>query len=208
MASDEQIQSLYKLIQKVIDLDGDFVECGVYKGGLSAFFLFNIISNNLNKKLYIYDTFTGMAEPNKGYDSDGAVSEYSKFKKDINAFGDEYVDWCYASIQHVTYVLSQVTEKYLDFSKIIKGKVEDTLLEYKNLPKQISIARLDTDWYESTRKELEILYPLVVPGGIIIIDDYYYWTGSRKATDEYLSNLDPNTYYNEKCSDTFIIYKK
>ena len=45
--------------------------------------------------------------------------------------------------------------------------------------------RLDTDWYESTKIELEILFPLLVKGGILIIDDYGYWNGSKKAVDQY-----------------------
>jgi O-methyltransferase len=44
---------------------------------------------------------------------------------------------------------------------------------------------LDTDWYESTRHELEHLYPCLSPGGVLIIDDYGYWSGARKAVDEY-----------------------
>jgi hypothetical protein len=53
------------------------------------------------------------------------------------------------------------------------------------LPKQISVLRLDTDWYESTRKELEVLYPRLSIGGVLIIDDYGHWAGCKKATDEY-----------------------
>jgi hypothetical protein len=59
------------------------------------------------------------------------------------------------------------------------------------LPTSIAILRLDTDWYESTKIELEILYPLLQPGGILIIDDYGYWSGSRKAVDEYFEGKTP-----------------
>ena len=59
--------------------------------------------------------------------------------------------------------------------KLIQGKVEDTLKEEKNLPKSISVLRLDTDWYESTKMELQVLYPRLVKGGILIIDDYGCW---------------------------------
>ena len=69
--------------------------------------------------------------------------------------------------------------------KCIEGKVEDTLKIKKNLPKKIAILRLDTDWYRSTKIELEKLYPLVQKNGIIIIDDYGYWKGARKAVDEF-----------------------
>ena len=54
-----------------------------------------------------------------------------------------------------------------------------------NKPKKISFLRLDTDWYESTKKELEILYPLLAKKGVIVFDDYGSWEGSKKAVDEY-----------------------
>jgi hypothetical protein len=67
----------------------------------------------------------------------------------------------------------------------VRGKVEDTLPA--QAPEQIALLRLDTDWYESTRHELEHLYPRLVSGGVLIIDDYGYWQGARQATDEYFA---------------------
>ena len=55
---------------------------------------------------------------------------------------------------------------------LVEGKVEDTLKIKGNIPKKISILRLDTDWYESTLAELKHLYPRLVKGGVLIIDDY------------------------------------
>ena len=72
--------------------------------------------------------------------------------------------------------------------KFIEGEVEKTLLYEENLPKKISILRLDTDFYSSTKKELEILYPRLVSGGVCIIDDYGYWKGARQAVDEYFGD--------------------
>ena len=66
----------------------------------------------------------------------------------------------------------------------MKGKVEDSIPQ--TLPGKIALLRLDTDWYESTAHELKHLYPLLVPGGVIIIDDYGHWEGARKAVDEYI----------------------
>ena len=68
----------------------------------------------------------------------------------------------------------------------IKGEVEKTLKIDENLPTKISLLRLDTDWYESTKIELEVLFPLLSKNGILIIDDYGYWKGSKKAVDEYI----------------------
>lgn len=78
----------------------------------------------------------------------------------------------------------------LDKFIFVKGDVTQTLLNKSNLPKKISVLRLDTDFYESTRIELDILYPLLSPKGVLIIDDYGSWTGSKKAVDEYFKMKD------------------
>jgi hypothetical protein len=66
----------------------------------------------------------------------------------------------------------------------VKGKVEETIPGV--VPAQIALLRLDTDWYESTYHELTHLYPLLSKNGVLIIDDYGYWEGCRKATDQFL----------------------
>ena len=70
--------------------------------------------------------------------------------------------------------------------RFIQGKVEDTLKT--NIPEKIALLRLDTDWYESTRMEMETLFPKLVKGGVLVIDDYGHWQGARKAIDEYLAS--------------------
>jgi hypothetical protein len=65
------------------------------------------------------------------------------------------------------------------------GLVQDTIPE--QAPERIALLRLDTDWYESTRHELAHLYDRVPSGGVIIVDDYDYWEGSRQAVDEFLA---------------------
>ena len=77
----------------------------------------------------------------------------------------------------------------------IEGKVEDTLKLPKNLPDKISILRLDTDWYESTKAELEILYPKLSKNGILLIDDYGHWKGARKAVDEFFNDKNVTKHY-------------
>lgn len=67
----------------------------------------------------------------------------------------------------------------------IAGPVEQTLSEA--VPAKISILRLDTDWYESTRCELENLYANLSVGGVLILDDYGFWKGQRKAMDDFIA---------------------
>jgi len=90
--------------------------------------------------------------------------------------------WCFASLDDVK---ANVLSTGYAPSKIrfVQGKVEDTIPA--TLPGPIAILRLDTDWYESTKHELEQLFPLLHPRGILLIDDYGYWAGARKAVDEY-----------------------
>jgi hypothetical protein len=79
--------------------------------------------------------------------------------------------------------------------KLIKGMVENTLIKNENLPDKISILRLDTDFYESTKKELEILFPRLATGGVLIIDDYGHFKGAQQAVDEYFEGKDIWLHY-------------
>ena len=84
----------------------------------------------------------------------------------------------------------------LDEIKFVKGDVSKTLRNKKNLPGKISILRLDTDFYQSTKSELEVLYPILNTGGVLIIDDYGHWEGARKAVDEYFACSDYKPLFN------------
>ena len=92
--------------------------------------------------------------------------------------------WGICNLDQVKKNISKHT-KDLNNIYFIKGDVEKTLNEIKNIPEKISLLRLDTDWYKSTKKELEVLYEKVSSGGVIIIDDYGHWGGSKKAVDEF-----------------------
>lgn len=179
------IQSIKYINDKKID--GDFVECGVWKGGNLLIFEKLNLKFNLRKKIYAYDTFAGMSEPTE-YDKDLAQKN-AKVEWNKNAQNKEinYSFNCYAGLNEVKNNLKENLVK-IDNINLIEGKVESTLVNKVNLPNKISILRLDTDWYESTKIELDILYPLLEVGGILIIDDYGYWQGSRKAVDEYFKD--------------------
>ena len=71
--------------------------------------------------------------------------------------------------------------------KFVPGDVQLTLSTVAH--GQIAFLRLDTDWYESTKVELERLYDRLAIGGVLVIDDYGRWRGSRKATDEFIASL-------------------
>ena len=109
----------------------------------------------------------------------------AKQKFQVVRIDDNASNWCRAEIDAVKQsVLS--TGYAVDKIHFVKGKVEDTIPQ--TLPAAISVLRLDTDWYESTMHEMQHLYPNLVAGGVMMIDDYGHWLGARKAVDEYLVN--------------------
>ena len=92
------------------------------------------------------------------------------------------VEWSYASIEEVQRNMWS-TGYPKERMHFVKGPVESTIPEHA--PEQIALLRLDTDFYESTRHELEHLFPRLVKGGVLILDDYGHWEGQRAAVDEY-----------------------
>jgi hypothetical protein len=185
MTSPERVKVLLDALNYVVlnNIPGDYVECGVWKGGSSlAVSLMLEKLSNYNINLWLFDTFSGMSKPtsidvdNKGNKAAVRLENEDKITSSV---------WAYSELDEVKSNMG-ISKFPKSNIKYIKGKVEDTLL-MDDIPEQISILRLDTDWFESTKIELEILYPKLVKGGIIIIDDYGHWKGSKKAVDEYLN---------------------
>jgi hypothetical protein len=168
-------------------IPGDFVECGVWKGGNLVLLSLLNQHHGENRKIHGFDTFTGMTEPTEHDKDIRGVSAEHILQNSIYKDG-ELSYHCFASLDLVKNILK---ENNCTNIELIIGDVKDTLLVPENLPKSIAILRLDTDWYESTKIELEILYPLLQPGGVLIIDDYGHWSGSRKAVDEYFEGKTP-----------------
>jgi O-methyltransferase len=135
-----------------------------------------------SRTLHLFDTFDGMSPPTEA-DRD-AVSglRASSFLKKARKSSPI---WCYSPLDEVRANLAR-TNYPADRARFIVGKVEDTIP--KEAPDKISILRLDTDWYESTKHELVHLYPKLSVGGVLIIDDYGHWKGARQAVDEYFND--------------------
>lgn len=179
MVTNARLYSTMLSCRHVVDknIPGDFVECGVWRGG-NSILAADIFARIASKRsVYMFDTFTGMTAPT---DADVNFNGHSAGE----LFKD---DWALSPIEEVNANFEKRGLKS-DRVKVIAGDVLRTLLDPKNLPKAIAVLRLDTDWYESTKLELEVLYPLLSVGGILTIDDYGHWGGSRKAVDEYFAN--------------------
>lgn len=163
-------------------IPGDFIECGVWRGGhgILAQKTFKYLGSD--KKVIMYDTFEGMTEPTD-YDFATGSIESAK-KKFFQNQKETHNEWCYASLEDVkTNCLN--ANLTLDKFSFVKGDICQTLKSNKNIPDTISVLRLDTDFYDSTKSELEVLYPKLSDRGVLIIDDYGRWQGSRKAVDEF-----------------------
>lgn len=163
-------------------IPGDFVECGVWRGGNAIIAASIFKSSGDSRRVHLFDTFNGMTEPGGHDDAIGGANDPKKLFESMKR--DHGSDWCYASLDDVRRNFEVLG---LDNASFVEGDVIDTLADPQNLPERISVLRLDTDWYESTKKELEVLYPRLSLGGVLTIDDYGHWTGAKKAVDEYFS---------------------
>lgn len=186
MTSDQRMFGLHVAMRYLArgGVAGDVVECGVWRGGSAMLAALNLLDDPKPRHLYLYDTFTGMPKP-----TDLDVVAATGVRAAVTWLANETSDhnaWCYAPFDDVRANLAS-TGFPADRLHLIEGKVEDTLPACA--PEQIALLRLDTDWYESTRHELVNLYPRLARGGVLIIDDYGHWAGSRQAVDEFFAAL-------------------
>ena len=186
MGTEVRIWSLIQSIKHIKnhDINGDIVECGVWKGGNIICAALVCDKLKMKKNLWAFDTYEGMSEPEK---IDFCTINRKSAKSTWNAYQKDSKKWCFSSIEEVKKNFHRELGS-MEHIKIVKGIVEETLDNEDNIPEKISILRLDTDFYKSTKKELEILYPKLQSGGVLIIDDYGHWSGTRQAVDEYFKN--------------------
>ena len=179
MTSAERIYALIQAVRYVSEnaIAGEIVECGVWKGGSMAAIARTLIqSQDVKRDLYLFDTFEGMSEPTtKDVDYSGKQAAEVLLKD----AGSRCADAPLEQVKEVLYETGYPRERI----HFIRGRVEETIPA--SAPKSISLLRLDTDWYMSTKHELVHLFPRLVRSGVIILDDYGHWEGSRQACDEY-----------------------
>jgi hypothetical protein len=167
-------------------VEGAIVECGVWRGGsMMAAALTLMRLGASDRELYLFDTFGGMPPPGER-DVPSAYDGYSPLRRWRRGRRGTQNRWNYVTVEQVR---SNVLSTGYDPERVhlVPGLVEETLPEHA--PERIALLRLDTDWYESTLHELEQLYPRLVPGGVLIVDDYGHYEGARRAVDEYLERI-------------------
>lgn len=180
MISEERFKNNINSVKKIQkkNILGDIVEIGVWKGGsiLSMILEYEKYQEN-NRTFHLYDTFSGMTDPTV-HDKDlwnnqaDVLLKYDGTKDVIKAA---------AELEEVKANISNHTK----YEKIQYHQGD--ILKNEYYPNEIAILRLDTDWYESTKFELENFYDKVSVGGIVIVDDYGHWQGCKQAVDEFLA---------------------
>lgn len=176
MLSYERCRNAFTLarIADIRGLKGAIVECGVWKGGCSSAMLLAIQETGSGRHLWAFDSFEGLPRPTEK-DGDWA------FRKS-DEWGGAGCEATEADFRETLFGIAGLKDENVH---IRKGWFKDTMPGAKREIGPIAILRLDGDWYDSVLVCLEHLYDLVVPGGYILIDDYGYWEGARKATDEF-----------------------
>lgn len=167
-----------ELFRKISGLAGDIVECGVFKGvSLSRFIKFRaLLENSFSRKIIAFDTFGEFPEADFGPDKEKRrmfieeAGSRSLSRKDLISIFTEL--GIYRNIE------------------LIEGNILQTVPEYRreNPHLKIALLHIDVDLYEATKTALEEFYPLMVRGGIVILDDYGAFAGANKAVDEFFAN--------------------
>ncbi len=192
MTSFERGYALFKATEYVVTrgIPGCFAECGVWKGGSCMLIALTLLSLGVqDRMLYLFDTFNGMTEPcEEDRIAWNNASVLKRWETQRSGPNRSFASW---AVDLKTVRENMKKTGYPDsLVEYIPGDVAETLYT-PVLPDTIALLRLDTDWYESTKVELQRLYPRVSEGGVLIIDDYGHFTGARKAVDEYFRTQAP-----------------
>jgi hypothetical protein len=197
--------ALYSAIEHIVkhDIPGDIAECGVWNGGsmlLAALALMRF--GDTSRRIYLYDTFSGMPKPDGELDKDWNGMSALETWQNFEAAGKRWGFGGTVEMVRQVMLTSGYPEDKLVF---VPGMVEDTLPATK--ADRLSLLRLDTDLHHSTYHELVHLYPTLSSGGILIIDDYGYFEGAKKATDQYMAENQLRLFLNRVDSSVRLAVK-
>jgi O-methyltransferase len=164
-----------RLADTVAAVDGDIVECGTWRGGMIAGIAERL--GDARHQYHLFDSFEGLP-PVQEIDGPAAAAWQANDARDPD------FDNCAAEER---FAASAMRRSGIADYEIHPGWFEDTLAPYAAAAPAIALLRLDGDWYESTMTCLRALHHLVVPGGLVIIDDYDPWDGCARAVHEFLA---------------------
>jgi O-methyltransferase len=197
MTSPERLWALRSAVKYVMarKVPGDFAETGVWRGGSTMLMAATALDcGDRGRGVWLYDTFEGMPQP-QAVDVAVATGEAANDRFQASKTGADSSAWCDAPLDEVKANMARIGYD-ASLVRYVVGKTQDTLPEAANRPGQLALLRLDTDWYESTKAELENLFDLLAPGGVLIIDDYGHWAGCMRAVDEFFAARDSKYLFN------------
>lgn len=174
-------------------IEGDFVECGVWKGGGIGMVAATLLSEGVsNRHLHLLDSFTDICAPDPAIDGERAAAEIVGPVQQADAAPQPMVGAYDAVGGHGTVAACrELIEGKIgypaSFVHYHEGWFQDTLPAVSAGISKIALLRLDGDWYASTKICLEYLFEKVVSGGFVIVDDYGAYEGCRRAVDEFLA---------------------
>ncbi len=170
----------YELYKMTLDIPGAIVECGVFKGAsLARFAMFReLFENPYSKKIIGFDTFNKF--PETDFDNDRELR-----RRFINSAGEDSI----SSKQLMDVLNHKNINKNIE---LVAGDITETVPDYvaSHPDLNISFLNLDVDIYEPSVSVLKYLYPRIVKGGILVLDDYGTFPGETKAVDDYFKNKD------------------
>lgn len=186
MTSIERMYALYKAVEHVIatGIPGDFAECGVWRGRSAMMMaLAARLFGDTSRTIWLYDTFAGMTWPSpRDVQAMTGKSAADILGERERSEADPFWGMAPRGTVEENLIRTGYPSERLS---LVEGDVLATLPA--QAPPMLAILRLDTDWYDSTRHELECLYPRLSRGGVLIVDDYGYWTGAREAVETYFA---------------------
>jgi O-methyltransferase len=162
-----------RLAESMQGVPGCVVECGVWRGGMSAG-IATVLGPE--RHYFLFDSFEGLP-PAKAIDGESALRWQGDTRSPI------YYDNCAASPEYSQQAMSLSGARHFH---LIKGWFNDTVPKFAP-PQPIALLRLDGDWYDSTMICLESFFDRVAPKGLIVLDDYYAWDGCSRALHDFLS---------------------
>jgi O-methyltransferase len=194
MVTNWNLVGLYNLVNQtnIQGLPGDIVECGVWNGGSSALMGAACLYEEppVDRLIWLFDSFQGLPEPEerdgekaqKGYFPGYCKGDQQKAREAFRNLG----------LSDNTY-------------RIIPGWFDETL--HNAHVTEIALLHIDADWYDSVRTVLDAFYDKVVPGGIIVFDDYGYWEGCQRAVQDFFDTRGLNPKI-QKISKTGVFFEK
>jgi hypothetical protein len=171
----------YDLFRRTLDISGEIVECGVFKGTslirLATFW--ELFASPFSKRIIAFDTFASF--PPTGHAEDRPFLEHM-----VNAAGSESIGR--------DQLLEVLQRKGLDRNiELVAGDILQTVPAYVSCHPElrISLLNLDTDTYEPARVILEHLWDRIVPGGILLLDDFATFPGETRAVEKFFGERPP-----------------